>query len=137
MIEIFCDGASRGNPAGLSSVGFLILDNKKLITQKGRKINGIKTNNFAEYEAVIQALRLLTSIYPPKELKGKKVTVFTDSKLVVKQVTNKWTVIAKSLKPQNFKVKDLSRKFKSFRIKLIPRELNKKADKLAKGAFDE
>ena len=52
---IYTDGAARGNP-GESASGFSIFDASGKEVASSSFYNGIKTNNFAEYTAIIRAL---------------------------------------------------------------------------------
>ena len=82
MIKIYTDGAARGNP-GLAAVGYIIFRGDKLI-KKNVKYIGKSTNNIAEYRAVINALRIAP--------KNKEITLYSDSKLIVNQITGKFKV---------------------------------------------
>ena len=60
MIFVYCDGASRGNP-GPASYGVHIQDHAgNAIADFGEGL-GSQTNNYAEYQGVIAALRFLTT----------------------------------------------------------------------------
>ncbi len=72
-VEIYTDGACRGNP-GPAAIGAVLLcgDRRKEIS----KAIGDSTNNRAEIQAVIEALSALK--HPEKT----EVTLYTDSQLV-------------------------------------------------------
>ena len=75
MVEnlfVFADGGSRGNP-GPAAIGFVVRDDAgKTLVRKGKFI-GRATNNVAEYTAVIEALKWLSSnINPPPKSKHHK-----------------------------------------------------------------
>jgi len=61
-LYIYTDGASRGNP-GKSASGYLILDSSNKPLLKEVFYNGRKTNNFAEYMAIIAALEKVAKLY--------------------------------------------------------------------------
>ncbi|MDE1823627.1 MAG: reverse transcriptase-like protein, partial [Candidatus Micrarchaeota archaeon] len=62
LLTIYTDGASRSNP-GESASGFQILDeNSRQLLEKAF-YNGIRTNNEAEYIAIIAALEAAGSLY--------------------------------------------------------------------------
>ncbi|GJZ40251.1 reverse transcriptase domain-containing protein [Tanacetum coccineum] len=84
------------------------------------------TNNEAEYEALIAGLRIA------EEMGVKNLQANVDSRLVANQVNG--TYIAKEADMIRYleKVKALTRSFKAFSIKQIPRSENKKADALKK-----
>jgi ribonuclease HI len=96
-----------------------------------RKYLGVATNNVAEYEALLMALRFATAFGL------KDVKVFTDSKLIAEQVAARWAVYDKELSRLRLQAHELISQLSSFSIKHIPREKNKRADKLANAAIDE
>ncbi len=129
IIEIYIDGAARGNP-GESGIGVLIKvtdDNKREI----KKYLGTKTNNQAEYTALITALE------SAKDLSDKPIRIFTDSLLVANQMNGLWKVKHSEIIPLNNQAKTLFKFFKNISIDHIPREQNSEADRLANQAIDE
>jgi len=129
---IYTDGASRGNP-GLASYGFSIRNEKgKVLYEEGKYI-GITTNNFAEYSAVLNALK-----YVEENYKGKYsgLDFYMDSKLAVEQLSGRYKIKSLNLKPLIYKIKELEGKLGEPVYKHIPRELNKVADWLANQALD-
>lgn len=128
-IEIYIDGAARGNP-GESGIGVLIRtgeDGDREIT----KFLGTKTNNQAEYTALITALEAA------QDLKNKQIKIFTDSLLVANQINGLWKVKHPEIIPLNQKAKSLFKDYKDISIQHIPREKNSEADRLANLAIDE
>lgn len=121
---LFIDGASSGNP-GKAGVGFLIVSQGRIIVRKSLCV-GVKTNNQAEYLALIHALR------SAKTLGFEQVVIFSDSVLLVRQVKGIYRVKSEKLKPLHKEAMYILREFSSFEINHIPREENKEADKLAK-----
>jgi ribonuclease HI len=91
---------------------------------------GIKTNNEAEYEALIEGLKAVS------EWKPDRLEIFLDSKLVVEQVKERWKVKEARLQSLQTKVKELLAGFPEFEIKHVERERNKGADALANMAMD-
>jgi len=87
--SIYIDGASRGNP-GPSGIGAVIYDGKDEI-KKIYKYIGEGTNNEAEYEALILALKEAI------DLKYFSVKVFSDSELLVKQINGDYRVLDSKL----------------------------------------
>ena len=57
MVEVFCDGGSRGNPGPAAWGVVLKVDGQ--ITKEDCGYIGIATNNFAEYTALVEALSYL------------------------------------------------------------------------------
>ncbi|GJY43922.1 reverse transcriptase domain-containing protein [Tanacetum coccineum] len=84
------------------------------------------TNNEAEYEALIAGLRIA------EQMGVKNLQANVDSRLVANQVNG--TYVAKEADMVRYleKVKTLTRGFRAFTIKQIPRSENKKADALSK-----
>ena len=129
ITKVFTDGASRGNP-GESGVGVLIIDNDGKKTEL-KKYLGKKTNNQAEYSALILALENLS------HLKGSEIIIQTDSQLMANQMNGSWRVKDEGLKSLFSKAKKLSQEYKSLTIAYIPRTQNKEADRLANEAINE
>jgi ribonuclease HI len=91
---------------------------------------GIKTNNEAEYEALIEGLKAVS------EWRPDRLEIFLDSKLVVEQVNGRWKVKEARLQPLQTKAKELLAGFPEFEVKHVERERNKGADALANMAMD-
>lgn len=128
-IEIFIDGAARGNP-GESGIGVLIRGNGF----EDREITeylGTKTNNQAEYTALITALEAA------QDLNDREIKIFTDSLLVANQINGLWKVKHPEIIPLNKKAKTLFENYQQISIQHIPREQNSEADRLANLAIDE
>lgn len=118
-IIICTDGAARGNP-GPSASGYTVTDTHGKLIDANSIYNGIKTNNYAEYNAVIQAFEWCISNL--KEHDEIEIELFSDSELIVKQLTGKYKVKSKDLLHLNEKAKQLSTRFKSVKFNNIPRE---------------
>ncbi len=125
MLEISVDGACQGNP-GPAAVGIVIKKSGKVVKEIAKEI-GQGTNNIAEYSALIYALQEALI------LKEEDIKVFTDSELMYKQVTGSYQVKNPQIKTLFEQVKHLLGGFKHAEMKLVPREQNKEADKLATG----
>lgn len=140
QVIIYTDGASRGNP-GLSGIGvYALLPDGKKIEACG--FIGKKTNNEAEYKALIYAL------FMAKQQKWKNVLIKADSLLLVNQVKNIYKIKNLNLLKLYDQVQyylagvntDYSKgtpPFTSFQIIHIPRNENKDADRLANKAIDQ
>lgn len=104
ILDIYVDGASRGNP-GPSAWAYIFKVNGKLITSRSDYI-GFSTNNEAEYHAVINAL---------SDAKGYTrwdVKIYSDSELVVKHLIGEYRVKAPNLAPLCQKIFNLQHFFK-------------------------
>lgn len=80
----------------------------------------------AEYKALIGGLRKARS------LGIAEIEVFVDSELLVKQIKGLYRVRNENLKALHGEAMDIIRGFRSFSVKHVPREENKRADRLAK-----
>ncbi len=128
-VVIWVDGASRGNP-GPAALGAVIQDVEgNTLARLSRRI-GTTTNNQAEYRALIAALEKAVS------LGARRVSVNSDSELVVRQVTGRYRVKNAGLKPLFQKVKRLQADLDSFSIRHVPRRRNTAADALTNAALD-
>lgn len=128
MIFVYADGASRGNP-GPASYGVSIVDAAgNAIAEFGEQL-GIRTNNYAEYQGVISALRFLSST------EHRQITIRMDSKLVIEQLSGRWKVKSDDMREL---VGEASRLLGPFDATLewIPREQNSRADQMANEALD-
>jgi ribonuclease HI len=125
--RMYIDGASLGNP-GSSGAGVVAFDEQGKEVWRESAPLGIMTNNMAEYEALLCALR------KARDASVDAVSVYTDSELVARQVVGTYRVKNERLKEYLHEVHGALQSFKRFDIKHIPREENGLADKLAKSA---
>ena len=126
---LYIDGASRGNP-GRAGAGALITNEEgKRMVEMSRYL-GQKTNNEAEYWALLLGLR------EAKRVGGKAIRVFTDSELVERQVKGLYRVKHPNLRSLHKLVLENVEAFSSFEIESIPREQNREADLLANRAIE-
>ena len=90
---------------------------------------GDKTNNEAEYHALLKALALIAEKWAER-MSGKvrgsisEVLIRSDSKLVVHQVSGDWRVEDPKLIELSRKARDSIRKLGSVRLEWVPREEN-------------
>ena len=124
------DGASSGNP-GDASIGVVIKDKSCLYQETVSQYIGQTTNNVAEYRALLMALNRAI------ELAAEKLSVKSDSELLVKQIKGVYKVKNDALKELNAQALSMIKKFKFFHIEHVRREYNKDADKLAKQAITD
>jgi len=126
---IYADGGSRGNP-GPAALGVMIADEYGEILKEYSHYLGETTNNQAEYEAVIFALR------KAKQFKIKNLELRIDSELIGRQLLGKYKIKDLDLQPLFIKAWNLRLDYDKVDIKIIPREQNKKADKLVNRELD-
>jgi len=135
-IIVNTDGGSRGNP-GPAAVGVVIQDSKgAIIKEYGEALGGHMTNNEAEYEAVIFALKKLKALYGKEKTQEMSVKFVVDSELIANQLTGTWRVEEERMQSLYMKVHNLKFDFKSVTIKAVPREKNTRADELLNQALD-
>lgn len=113
MVKIYSDGASRGNP-GPSAIAFLIVHDGTVLKSYSGFV-GKRTNNQAEYEAIISALECAS------EMDCEEVTCYLDSQLVVRQLDGQYRVRNPELRNLWFKVQTLKRRFRKISFNHLPR----------------
>jgi len=96
-ITIYTDGASRGNP-GKSGVGIYAVDHHDKIMLDRGYIIGHKTNNQAEYLALLIGLLVLKKKLTKKKLDTYKLNIRADSELMIKQLKGLYRVKNHALK---------------------------------------
>lgn len=131
-IEVFCDGASRGQGQkkfGEASCGVVVYKNRKKIAQFARGL-GPRTNNEAEYEAVIAGLLIcsMADLVDP--------IIYTDSAVVANQVSGKWKCKNAALMPLLMTVEEIKAEF-NFRVVQVPRAFVWEPDALANEFLDQ
>jgi ribonuclease HI len=121
------DGASRGNPG---EAGFGVLLETDRVPEEIVGYLGKATNNVAEYAALIAVLTLAAD-------RGvKRLVVYSDSQLLVRQVNGAYRVKAPHLVPIFLQALKLRQTIPDFTIEHVAREENKEADRLANQAID-
>ena len=129
VLEIFTDGASRGNP-GPASIGVVFrMKDGEALAEHCETI-GRATNNVAEYRAVVAALEHC------QRWQVKRVHLNMDSELIVRQLHGTYRVKSPDLRPLYQQVVFLSKGLDEFRVRHIKRALNGHADALANRALD-
>ncbi len=127
---IYIDGASRGNP-GNAGAGVAILDEQKSPVRESKKYLGQTTNNAAEYQALILALQESLT------LGAGQVEIYTDSELLANQWNGIYRVQNPGLVTLMRQARRLASQLRTCTVLHVPRELNKRADRLANQAIDE
>ncbi|HEX4607543.1 MAG TPA: ribonuclease HI family protein [Urbifossiella sp.] len=122
------DGAARGNPGPAAYAVVLARPGLPAVEEAGTL--GTATNNVAEYTALVNGLHLAT------ELGLKRLDVFSDSELMVKQMAGEYRVKHPDLQPLHQEATELRKGFEAVRITHVRREQNKRADALCNEALD-
>jgi ribonuclease HI len=128
-LVVYTDGAARGNP-GPAGIGVVIEDDRGRVLKEVSRFVGRKTNNQAEYIALIQGLEAAA------EYQADAVQVRSDSKLLVHQLRGEYKVKSPLLKPLRIKAWELLTRYKVVDIEHIERDYNRAADSLANQAID-
>lgn len=123
------DGGARGNP-GPAGIGYVLKIEGGKTIDYGDYI-GERTNNYAEYMALIRGLE------KAKAAKVTDITCYLDSELVVKQLKGEYRVRHQDLSPLYQQVLQLRKAFSHISFHHIRREKNAKADKLVNDAIDK
>jgi ribonuclease HI len=129
-LHIHIDGASRGNP-GEAGFGVFVTaeDGREKASLYGYL--GRASNNVAEYQALLHALRYALG------RGARRVRVFSDSELVVKQMDGRYRVKHPDMVPLHREARVLLGRFADARLTHVRREQNRDADRLANRALDE
>lgn len=118
----YVDGGSHGNP-GPSGIGVVIEDLHGETVRIAKWI-GHQDNNVAEYLALLEALQHAI------EVKARALHVYSDSEVMVKQMTGEYACRSPRLYSLNWTCRKLARAIE-FSIAYIPREHNREANRLA------
>jgi len=131
-IVMYTDGGSRNNP-GPAAIGVYVETLKK---QFGHYI-GERTNNEAEYEAVIFGLSKIKQLVGKEKADYIEIECYLDSELVKKQLNHEYKIKEKNIQELFLKVWNMMLDFRKVEFFHIPREENKVADKLVNEALDD
>ena len=121
----YVDGGSLGNP-GSSGIG-VVIDGCTDGTIRIARWIGRQDNNVAEYVALLEALQCALG------LKAKTLHVFSDSEVMVKQMSGEYNCRSPRLYSLNWICRKLARSL-DFSISHVPRENNTEANNLAGSA---
>lgn len=135
IIEIFTDGGSRGNP-GIAGIGAVLKFNNE-IKKYGQFLGDNITNNEAEYQALIFALKKTKALIGKTKAKQTDLKCYADSELMVKQLNHEYKLSNENIQKLFLEIWNLMLDFKKVEVVHIPREKNKEADEMANKAMDE
>ena len=121
----YVDGGSHGNP-GSSGIGVVLQDGRGQ-KQHIAKWIGRQDNNVAEYVALLEALQIAIA------RKARVLRVYTDSQVVVRQMTGAYACKSPRLYSLHWTCRKLARLL-TLVIAHIPREDNAEANRLANSA---
>lgn len=121
----YIDGGSLGNP-GPAGVG-VVMNGAEAGPIRIAKWIGSQDNNVAEYVALMEALQCALS------LKAKRLHVYSDSQVVVRQMTGVYRCASPLLYSLHWTCRKLARSLE-FSISHVGREMNHEANTLARAA---
>ncbi len=133
-IIAYTDGGARGNP-GPAAIGVVILRGKQVIGKYAENI-GERTNNEAEYEAVIFAFQKIKHLFGKQKTRDLDIEVRVDSELVCRQLSGKYKITEERFFPLFIKIWNLKMDFGNISFAEIPREENAEADRLLNEELD-
>jgi ribonuclease HI len=125
----FVDGGSRGNPGPAGYGVHITRDDGSTIDLK--ESIGVATNNVAEYNGLLAALRWAV------DHEIATLLVRADSELLVKQMLGVYRVRNPGLQPLYEEAQSLVRRLGRVTFEHVRREQNQDADRLANQAMDE
>lgn len=131
-ISIYCDGGARGNP-GPAAAAFVVKDSSgKILHEQGFYL-GVATNNQAEYQAVIESLKWLSTM----NYELSTVNYFLDSQLVVNQIKGEFKVKDANLKTKIIEIQKLLGQLEIRNFLYVPRAQNAAADFVVNQTLDK
>ena len=132
-IIIYTDGGSRGNP-GPAAIGIVIIGVGEK-REYGEYI-GVTTNNEAEYQAVIFALKKIKQLIGSDKAEKTTPVFYMDSELLVKQFNNEYKVKEENIQKLFLEVHNLRLDFSKVEFKHVLRGKNEDADRLVNEVLD-
>lgn len=128
--KLYIDGASRNNP-GMSGAGIYLLKDNKPVLMNGYFL-GIKTNNQAEYLALLIGLYQAVALMNPEDM----LMIVSDSLLLVRQIKGEYAVRNDYIRVAHGIAKELLAHV-NYDVGHVLRDENKQADKLANKGIDD
>jgi len=128
-IELFVDGAADLHTQTAGIGGVFYRNGEELYSFS--EFIGSKTNNEAEYQALIQGIK------EAHKLNLLSLNIFADSQLVVRQITGEYKVKNERMKLLHKQALELLGKLENWNIEHVLREKNKRADALSKSGMEK
>ena len=129
MITAYIDGGARGNPGPAGYGVYIQLPDGSIEELHGGL--GIATNNVAEYNGLLAALRWAV------DHGHTRVKIKADSELLVKQMRGEYKVKNPGLQPLAARARLLVNQLDTVTFEHVRREMNKHADRLSNVGMDE
>ena len=128
-IELFVDGAADLHTETAGIGGVFYRNGEELYSFS--EFIGSKTNNEAEYEALIRGIK------EAHKLNMLSINIFADSQLVVRQITGEYKVKNERMKPLHKQALELLDKLENWNIEHVLRDKNTRADTLSKSGMEK
>jgi probable phosphoglycerate mutase len=130
VIVAYIDGGARGNP-GPAGYGVRVETIDGAVVEELHGALGIATNNVAEYNGLLAALRWAV------EHGERDVRIRSDSELLVRQMKGEYRIKHPGLQPLAARARLLMMELGRVTFEHVRREQNKEADRLSNVAMDE
>jgi ribonuclease HI len=130
-ITVYTDGGARNNP-GPAALGVYI----ETLDKGYGEYLGEKTNNEAEYAAILVGLKKVKALLGKEKAKKVHVDMYMDSELAVKQLNHIYKIKEKRIQEIFIEIWNEMLDFGKVTFTHVPREKNKTADKLVNEALD-
>lgn len=135
-IIIYIDGGARGNP-GPAAIGMVFCNQKGQVFKEHAQFLGKATNNEAEYQACIFALKKFKALFGKKLAKRTEIEIRSDSELLVKQMRGEYKILEPRIQKLFLELWNLKIDFIKLGIRKTSREKNKQADGLVNQILDQ
>lgn len=129
-VRVYSDGAARGNP-GPAGAGAVLTDLSGRVLERVGRYLGRQTNNHAEY------MGLIIGLERAKALGVRRVHIFADSELMIRQLQGSYKVKSATLKPLYDRARQLISTFEKATLTHVLRAQNAEADEMSNRAIDE
>jgi ribonuclease HI len=128
-LQIWTDGGARGNP-GPAALGVVIGEK-----EYGEYL-GPRTNNYAEYSAILFALKKAKQLLGKTKARATVVEVRMDSELAVKQLNHEYKINDAAIQHMFLEIWNLMLDFKAVTFQHVRRTENKRADAVVNRVLD-
>jgi len=129
-LVVYVDGASSGNPGPCGCAAVVKTAGGETVFEKARAF-GPATNNVAEYQGLLLGLEVAAT------LRARRLTIRSDSELLVRQLAGEYKVRSPHLKPLWRQARQMLAPFETVEIEHVPRTANNEADALARKALEK
>lgn len=131
-VFVYIDGLAEPTNPGTGTYGYLVYEGDRKIVE-GKGLAGYNvTNNFAEYTALVEALRKLSEFRTEGD-----VVVRSDSQLLVGQMGKGWEAKGGGYLSKLKEAREMLKELGSVTFEWVPREKNQEADLLSRIAYEQ